>query len=259
MNYERFLNNPEYADKKIAQLTQKLAKKRLYDEIYSRNLEESKVQEEARVLERERLIERILAEREERILAEREERILAEREERILAEREKRILKEERCKATEKRFKNELNSQSFNNNQQQMVIMKIQSSQSIETPKNTNSVGYARMEAIKERDMAFKKRDFAIKERDFAIKERDLAIKERDLAISERDQLQVSKNIKPKVSVSEILRLEEALEDRDDVIIQNKLKIKELVLLVKKQNEEMKINKGMSTFLYRFCFKIFES
>ncbi len=243
MNYERFLNNPEYADKKIAQLTQKLAKKRLYDEIYSRNLEESKVQEEARVLERERLIERILAEREER----------------ILAEREKRILKEERCKATEKRFKNELNSQSFNNNQQQMVIMKIQSSQSIETPKNTNSVGYARMEAIKERDMAFKKRDFAIKERDFAIKERDLAIKERDLAISERDQLQVSKNIKPKVSVSEILRLEEALEDRDDVIIQNKLKIKELVLLVKKQNEEMKINKGMSTFLYRFCFKIFES
>ena len=242
MNYERFLNNPEYADKKIAQLTQKLAKKRLYDEIYSRNLEESKVQEEARVLERERLIERILAEREER------------------------ILKEERCKATEKRFKNELNSQSFNNNQQQMVIMKMQSSQSIETPKNTNSVGYARMEAIKERDMAFKKRDLAIKERDFAIKERDsaikerdLAIKERDLAISERDHLQVSKNIKPKVSVSEILRLEEALEDRDDVIIQNKLKIKELVLLVKKQNEEMKINKGMSTFLYRFCFKIFES
>jgi hypothetical protein len=251
MNDERFLNNPEYADKKIAQLTQKLAKKRLYDEIYSRNLEESKVQEEARVLERERLIERILVER--------EERILAEREERILAEREKRILKEERCKATEKRSKNELNSQSFNNNQQQMVIMKIQSSQSIETPKNTNSVGYARMEAIKERDMAFKKRDLAIKERDFAIKERDLAIKERDLAISERDQLQVSKNIKPKVSVSEILRLEEALEDRDDVIIQNKLKIKELVLLVKKQNEEMKINKGMSTFLYRFCFKIFES
>ena len=124
MNYERFLNNPEYADKKIAQLTQKLAKKRLYDEIYSRNLEESKVQEEARVLERERLIERILAEREER------------------------ILKEERCKATEKRFKNELNSQSFNNNQQQMVIMKMQSSQSIETPKNKNSVGYARMEAI---------------------------------------------------------------------------------------------------------------
>ena len=238
MNYERFLNNPEYADKKIAQLTQKLAKKRLYDEIYSRNLEESKVQEEARVLERERLIERILAEREER------------------------ILKEERCKATEKRFKNELNSQSFNNNQQQMVIMKMQSSQSIETPKNTNSVGYARMEAIKERDMAFKKRDLAIKERDFAIKERDsaikerdLAIKERDLVISERDHLQVSKNIKPKVSVSEILRLEEALEDRDDVIIQNKLKIKELVLLVKKQNEEMKINKGMSTFYIDFVLR----
>ena len=112
-----------------------------------------------------------------------------------------------------------------------MVIMKMQSSQSIETPKNSNSVGYARMEAIKERDMAFKKRDLAIKER-------DLAIKERDLAISERDHLQVSKNIKPKVSVSEILRLEEALEDRDDVIIQNKLKIKELVLLVKKQTKK---------------------
>ena len=89
--------------------------------------------------------------------------------------------------------------------------------------------------AFKKRDLAIKERDFAIKEQDLAIKERDLAIKERDLAISERDQLQVSKNIKPKVSVSEILRLEEALEDRDDLIIQNKLKIKELVLLVKKQ------------------------
>ena len=55
MNYERFLNNPEYADKKIAQLTQKLKKKRIYDEINSKNLEASRVQEEARVLERERL------------------------------------------------------------------------------------------------------------------------------------------------------------------------------------------------------------
>jgi len=63
MNYERFLNNPEYADKKIAQLTQKLEKKRIYDEINSKNLEASRVQEEARVLERERLIVRILAEK----------------------------------------------------------------------------------------------------------------------------------------------------------------------------------------------------
>ena len=41
MNYERFLNNPEYADKKIAQPTQKLAKKRILKRQESKKKQES--------------------------------------------------------------------------------------------------------------------------------------------------------------------------------------------------------------------------
>ena len=97
--------------------------------------------------------------------------------------------------------------------------------------------------SIKHVEETIKERDMAIKERDSAIKERDSAIKERDLAISERDQSQASDNVKLK---ADILRLGAALKDRDDVINENKLKNQELAL-VKKQNEEMKKNKGMYT------------
>jgi hypothetical protein len=102
---------------------------------------------------------------------------------------------------------------------------------------------YTRKISIKHVEETIKERDMAIKERDSAIKERDSAIKERDLAISERDQSQASDNVELK---ADILRLEAALKDRDDVIKENELKNKELAL-VKKQNEEMKKNKGMYT------------
>ena len=49
MNYERFLNNPEYADKKIAQLTQKLKKKESMTRLIQKTLkrQESKKKQES--------------------------------------------------------------------------------------------------------------------------------------------------------------------------------------------------------------------
>ena len=133
--------------------------------------------------------------------------------------------------------------------QQQKVLMTVQPSP-LNSPNNRNNSSPTRLTNNSQSPLQKKPTQLITTTQSklpytskISIKHVEETIKERDMAISERDQSQASDNVKLK---ADILRLGAALKDRDDVINENKLKNQELTL-VKKQNEEMKKNKGMYT------------